>query len=147
MGNVGQPYSLHFLGHKLPSIKACGSPSPCLTIYKEKWKKNPYPPRIPNIYLCSNNKAPWKNNGHFVWNIRGANQYWAGRFDVQFLAVYIFLILIDNVCVPSIDACRSPSSCQTILTDSYRAQWVSGRLVWCSVLGSIFLFFILLYNI
>ena len=32
MGNVGQPYSLHFLGHKLPSIKACGSPSPCLTI-------------------------------------------------------------------------------------------------------------------
>ena len=50
MKNVGQPYSLHFLGHKLPSIKACGSPSPCLTIYKEKWKKNPYPPRIPNIY-------------------------------------------------------------------------------------------------
>ena len=42
MENVGQPYSLHFLGHKLPSIKAHGSPSPCLTIYEENGRiKNP----------------------------------------------------------------------------------------------------------
>ena len=36
IGNIGQPNCLHFLGHKLLSIKARGSPSPCLTIYMEK---------------------------------------------------------------------------------------------------------------